>query len=377
MSIAATVVFLLAAGFVLYVLFLYPLLLWVVARSARPVRKEPIQPRVSVILAVHNGERWLRSKLESILALDYPRDLLEIFVISDGSSDSTDAIAREFAGQGVKLVRIPRQGKWAAINAGLAQVTGDVLFFTDVRQALDPQCLRRLVAPLADPAVGVVSGELVIREGETMAEANTGLYWRYEKWIRKHHAAIDSVLGATGAIYVMRRNLAVPLPPDTLLDDVYLPMAAFFRGYRLLLETSAKAYDVPASLDTEFRRKVRTLAGNYQIIRAYPGLLGPSNRMWIHFLSHKFGRLLLPFALAVCAVTGFLLPWPWSWAAVGVQGAFYFLAVLDLLVPESVSLKRLTSPVRTFVVLMAATACAAQILFVPANRFWRSSREVA
>ena len=371
MSVVAAAVFILSAGFVLHVLLLYPLLAAVLARwRPKPVSRAAIEPRVSVILAVHNGERWIERKLDSILAINYPRELLEIFVVSDGSTDATDDIAGRYAPAGVRLIRIPRQGKWAAINAGLEAATGEILFFTDVRQELDPACLRHLVAPFADPSVGVVSGGLIIRRGDTQEEANTGLYWRYEKWIRVQQSAVDSVLGATGAIYAMRRELAAPLPPDTLLDDVHLPMEAFVRGYRLLLEESAKAFDEPSSLETEFRRKVRTLAGNYQVLRAFPVLLTPANRMWLHFLSHKFGRLLLPFALILCAVSTFFLAPPWRETLLLAQAAFYAVALMDLAIPESSGLKRLTSPVQTFVVLMAATLCAAQML-LPLNRRFR------
>ena len=372
MGLVAGAVFTLSAGFVVYVLVVYPLLVAALARwRPRPVLSAPIQPGVSVILAVHNGERWLERKLESILALDYPRELLEVIVVSDGSTDSTEDIAARYVPRGIRLVRIPRQGKWAAINAGIAAATREILFFTDVRQTLERASLRRLVAAFADPTVGVASGGLVIREGDTEEEASTGLYWRYEKWIRVRQSRVDSVLGATGAIYAMRRELAAPLPPDTLLDDVHLPMGAFVRGYRLVLDESARAFDEPSSLDTEFRRKVRTLAGIYQLIGAYPVLLTPANRMWLHFLSHKFGRLLLPFALILCAASALFLDSPWSeWLLAG-QAAFYLAAALDLVVPRSSSLKRLTTPVRTFVVMMVAAVCATRILFAPARELWK------
>jgi len=372
MSLAAATLFILSAGFVVYVLLLYPLLVAALARwRPKAVHRAASQPRVSVILAVHNGERWLERKLDSILAIDYPRERMEVIVVSDGSTDTTGDIAARYAPAGIRLVRIPRQGKWAAINAGIAAATGEILFFTDVRQTLDPACLRHLVAPFADPTVGVVSGGLVIRQGDTQEEASTGLYWRYEKWIRARQSAVDSVLGATGAIYAMRRELAAPLPPDTLLDDVHLPMGAFVRGYRLLLEESAKAFDEPSSLQTEFRRKVRTLAGNYQVLRAFPILLTPSNRMWMHFLSHKFGRLLLPFALILCAVSAFFLVSPWRELLLAGQAAVYLIALLDLAIPQSSGVKRLTSPVQTFVVLMVATLCATRILFAPARDIWK------
>jgi cellulose synthase/poly-beta-1,6-N-acetylglucosamine synthase-like glycosyltransferase len=370
-----TGLFLLSAAFIVYVLVGYPLLVAVLARwRARPIRRGPIRPTVSILLPVRNGEAWIRQKLESILALDYPRDLLEVLVISNGSTDATETIVKAYEPRGVRLIRLAQAGKAEAINAGLREAHGEILFFTDVRQQLDPLSLARLVECFADPSVGVASGELFIREGETQEEADTGLYWRYEKWIRKRLSALDSLLGATGCIYAMRRELAQPLPPGTLLDDVHLPMAAFFRGYRLVLDEQAKAWDVPASLKTEFRRKVRTQAGVYQLVRAYPALLGPRNRLWVHFVSYKFGRLLLPFALLLVAASSFGLADPWRSAALAAQGCFYLMAALDLLVPEGWRIKRLTSPARTFVVLMVAALLAVSALFRPGSGFWREAR---
>jgi cellulose synthase/poly-beta-1,6-N-acetylglucosamine synthase-like glycosyltransferase len=372
----AAAVLLLSGALLLYVLVGYPALLAAIARrTARPVRKGAIRPSVSVLLPVRNGAKWLRAKLHSILQLNYPRELMEILVISDGSADQTDSIAQDLAHHGVKLIRIPAAGKAAALNEGMRQATGEILFFTDVRQRLDPEALRELVECFADPTVGVASGELVIADGETREEADTALYWRYEKWIRRRLSRIDSVLGATGCIYAMRRKLASPLPATTLLDDVQLPLGAFFRGYRVILEERAKAFDSPACLRTEFGRKVRTLAGVYQVVLRYPRLLGPSNRMWLHFLSHKLGRLLLPFALILIAASTFWLPSPWKGIAFGMQALFYALALLDPIVPQRSPVKRVTSPVRTFVVLMAAALCAVSILVVPAGWFWREPRK--
>lgn len=370
-----SVVFLLAAAFVLYTLAGYPLLLAALARMRpRPFTRAPIRPAVSILLPVYNGEAWLRCKLESVLALDYPRELLQILVISDGSTDRTGEIASEFESSGVQLIRIPHSGKAAALNAGLERATGEILFFTDVRQPLDRDALARLVECFADPEVGAATGELIILEGQTRQEADTGLYWRYEKWIRKRQSAVDSVLGATGCIYAMRRQLARSLPPGTINDDMYLPLNAFLRGYRIVLEDSARAYDVPASLRTEFRRKVRTLAGVYQIMRLLPALLGPSNRMWFHFASHKLARQLLPWALLGMAVSSLGLPAPWGQAALAAQAGFCLAAALDPLIPERHRVKPLTSPPRTFLVLMAAAALSVYAILLPVNKLWNETR---
>ena len=368
--------FLLSVAFCAYTLFGYPLLLGLLARRrARPVRKAAWPATVSVILPVYNGEPWIAAKLESILALNYPRELMEILVVSDGSSDATGRIVGGFTDRArIEFLDVPQGGKAAALNAALAIAGGEILFFTDVRQQLHPDSLANLIACFADPQVGVASGELVIRDGAGLEEASVGLYWKYEKWIRKQLSSLDSVMGATGCIYAMRRELASPLPAGTLNDDMYLPLCAFFRGLRVILDGAALAFDCPTPLASEFRRKVRTLAGVYQIVGFFPALLGPRNRMWIHFFSHKLARLLMPWAMIAAAVASFGLPAPWKAWAIGAQAAAYVLALLDACLPARFPLKRLTSPVRTFAVLMTASLCAVAIFFVPPRLLWRETR---
>jgi cellulose synthase/poly-beta-1,6-N-acetylglucosamine synthase-like glycosyltransferase len=369
-------VFFASVAFSLYTLVGYPIVLAFLARfRSRPVRREYTPKTVSVLLPVRNGERWLRAKLESLLALDYPPELVEILVISDGSTDGTEAIACEFAPcVRVHLLRVAGGGKAVALNAGLERARGELLFLTDVRQALEPKSLRNLVSCFADPLVGAASGELVIRDGTTQEEVSVGLYWKYELWLRKRESGIDSVMGATGCIYAMRRELAPPLPQGTLVDDMFLPLAAFFRGYRIILDDTAKAFDYPTALDTEFRRKVRTQAGIYQIVRLYPQLLTKRNRMWLAFVSHKLARLVLPFALLLAAGTSFALDAPWRLAVLLAQGLFYGTALVDPLVPEGLPVKRLSAPARSFVVLLAAAFCAVFVLFRPAEEVWKETR---
>jgi biofilm PGA synthesis N-glycosyltransferase PgaC len=368
---AGTAVFLGASAMLVYVIAGFPLLLAWMARYGRPILKAWEPRTVSVIVAVRNGEYFLRAKLESILALDYPRELLDILVVSDGSTDSTCRIVEEFHDRGVKLLRVPPAGKPAAVNAAIPIVRGEILLLTDVRQELAPDSLRPLIECFADPTVGVVSGTLKIRSGANRAEADIGIYWRYETWIRERLARLDSMFGATGPFYAMRASLAVPMPPEILLDDMYLPLAAFHRGYRLITEQRAVAWDHPTSRETEFRRKVRTLAGNYQILRYYPWLLGPGNRMWWLFMSYKVGRLLLPFALIAIAISSLGLPSQLRVTAIAAQAAFYLLAAVDGLVPAGSHLKFLTSPARTFSTMMIAAVCALSVFFVQPQSLWK------
>ncbi len=368
-------VFILSVVFIAYVLAGYPLLLEIWSRLfPSPIIRQFIPRTVSILLPVHNGERWMAEKLRNLGELNYPRELLDIIVISSNSTDGTAAFAREAAGPARQVIELREQGKAAALNAGLAVARGEILFLVDVRQQIHPDSLRALIARFADPQVGVVSGELIIQDGQTHEELSVGAYWKYEKLIRARQSLVGSVPGATGAIYAMRRALAKPLPRGVLVDDVFLPLCAYFQGFRVVWEPAAKAFDVPASLQTEFRRKVRTLAGVYQIAGLFPRLLIPNHRLWIHFVSHKFGRLLLPYALAATIVSSYWLPKPLSFIALGTQGTFYAIAALDAAVAGNGGFKRITSPARTFVTLMAAAFCAGSILFIAPDKLWKPTR---
>lgn len=374
----AIVIFCAAAALGLYILLGYPLLLGLIAHARpKPVAKSRQRKTVSVVIAAHNGEGFLAAKLDSVLALDYPRELLEILVVSDGSTDRTDEIVRQYAPRGVRLLRVERGGKCAALNAGIPMARNEILLLTDIRQAVAPDSLQWMVDCFADPSVGAVSGELAIRKGASHDEADIGLYWRYETWIRNRLSDIDSMFGATGPFYALRRELAVPIPPDQLLDDMYLPLAAFFQGYRLIVEPRARAFDYPTSRETEFMRKKRTLAGNYQILRTYPALLGPRNRMWFHFASYKVGRLTLPWILLTLLASSCFLPAPWRWVMLAAQAAFYMLAALDPLLPAGFPAKRLSSFARTFMAMMLAAVLGLSVFFVPPRSLWKESTVTA
>ena len=369
------IVFVASAGFLGYVLLGYPVALAVWSRlSSRPIRKEFFPHRISVVIPVRNGAKWIEGKLRSLLASDYPPDLIEILVVSDGSTDGTDEIVENFGDRRVRLLSLPGGGKATAVTRGLERVHSEIIVLTDVRQPFDNQAIRRMVSCFADPSVGVVTGELIIREGNTLEEFNTGLYWKYEKWIRRNLNKIDAMLGASGSIYALRRNAVAPIPPEVLLDDVYLPFVAVFRGFRIYFEEEAKAFDLPTSLHSEFRRKVRTQAGVYQIIGYFPGLLSPLNRRCLHFASHKLGRLLLPFALLALAASSFGLPPHWRAVALTCQAFWYSAALADFVLPEGTLLKRVTAPLRAFTVLVAAAFCALSVFVLPARNLWKETK---
>jgi cellulose synthase/poly-beta-1,6-N-acetylglucosamine synthase-like glycosyltransferase len=364
----------LAAG--AWTIAVYPLLLrvWPFRRAATVLKDPQWRATVSVVMAVYNGAHFLRAKLESILSLDYPRELMEVLVVSDGSTDQSNAIAGEYAGRGVKLIVVPRGGKAAALNAAFEHAGGEILFFTDVRQPLDRAALRELVANFADPTVGAVTGELRLLPGEAGEQADMDMYWRYEVWARKRHSEIDSLFNTTGCIYAMRRSLAGPIPADTLTDDAILPLRAFFRGYRVIFEPAAIAYDYPAVPGTEFRRRFRTLAGLWQVHARVPELSGSGNRMRFHFFSHKSSRLLLPWAILLVIAMAPLLPTAPARVLLLAAGLWLGLVALDFIVPRGFPLKRLTSPARTFFVMNAAAAAAIGVFFLPAERLWKPTR---
>ena len=277
----------------------------------------------------------LRARLDNLLAVDYPADRLQIIVVSDGSTDGTADILQQYRGR-VDSILLPQGGKASALNAGVAAARHEILVFADARQTFARDALRALVAPFADPGVGGVSGELVLDcesgGGESTIGEGVGAYWRYEKWLRRHESLVGSIVGSTGAIHALRRELWQPLPAETILDDVLAPMQAVLSGARVIFEGSARAYDrVVAAAATEFRRKTRTLAGNYQLLRLQPRLLVPFvNPVWLQFVSHKLGRLVVPYALCALLVSSAVLAGiSWFYAAA-------FVGQLALLRPRVV-----------------------------------------
>jgi biofilm PGA synthesis N-glycosyltransferase PgaC len=371
----AVIGFAACAALVIYVLIGYPLALAAWARLfPQPIRKAFRARPVSVIVPVRNGAHWVVRKLDSLLASNYPAELLDILVVSDGSSDQTNELVSTYPDARVRLLSLPPSGKATAVTVALGAVSGEIVVLTDVRQAFDPEAIRLLVACFADETIGVVTGELVIREGNSQGEFNTGLYWKYEKWIRRNLNRIDAMLGATGSIYAIRRELSVTIPAGILLDDVYVPFKAAFRGFRIYFEDSAKAYDLPTSLQSEFWRKVRTQAGVYQIMMQFPALLSPLNRRFVHFLSHKFGRLLLPFGLLGALGFSLFLPEPGRSVLIAAQLLFYGLALADPVIPQSNPLKRVSAVIRAFVVLVAAAACALTVFFRPPQQLWKETK---
>ncbi len=367
----------LSTATVVYIVAGYPLLLARVRwRTAPEVCKDlDFVPSVTVILAVHNGAKEIRAKLGYLLGLDYPKERIDFIVVSDGSTDDTDAIVTSFDDPRIRLLRVERGGKSAALNRALQVATGEILFFTDVRQPLDPRALRHLAANFADPTVGAATGELKLLRGEQGEQRDMDLYWRYEIFARKRLSAIDSLFTTTGCIYALRRSLAEPIPPDTLADDATLALRAFFQGFRIVFDPAAIAFDHPAVAGTEFRRRFRTLAGLWQLHIRMPELFGGRNRMRLHFLSHKFGRLVLPWALLSIACATIALPASSVRSVLlAAEASVLFLALINRIIPRGFPLKAISSPAQTFLTMNAAALLSIIVFFVPATRLWTQTR---
>ncbi|HKY05220.1 MAG TPA: glycosyltransferase family 2 protein [Blastocatellia bacterium] len=295
--------FWLSIAAILYTYAGYPLVIWAVGRiRSRRVNKSEITPRVSVVIACHNEAGRIEARIANILESDYPAELLETIVVSDGSTDDTVATARRCASARVRVFGYDRRmGKATALNVGMEMATGDIVVFADARQAFDPRAIKELAANFADESVGAVSGELMLDNRDTSSvSAGVGVYWEYEKWIRKSESRFNSVIGATGAIYAIRRELWKPLPASTILDDIYTPMQIALGGRRVIFEEQALAYDyLDSTTSREFSRKVRTLTGNYQLCQLMPRLLVPTSALLFQFYSHKLMRLAAPLFFLV------------------------------------------------------------------------------
>ncbi len=325
--------------FIIYTYFGYPLLIV----SARTLRSKPVhrgghELPVTVVIAARNEARRIRQRISNLFDQAYPKALLDIVVVSDGSTDDTKSVIEELQTSRVTLVELPtNQGKAAAINVGVGAACGELIVFTDARQIFAPDAVRQLVADFADASVGCVSGELFfLEDAESTVATEMGAYWKYEKLIRKAESRTGSVVGATGSIYAIRRSLFKPLPSGAILDDVLTPLAIARQGYRVLFEEQAHAFDIVSKdVSQEWTRKVRTLAGNWQMLSLEPSLLLPRrNPLWWRFLSHKIFRLLVPFFMFSVFGSSLILDGMFYKFAVIAQVFFYATAILSWLVPS-------------------------------------------
>lgn len=252
--LALVVLFWLSLALLAWTHVLYPAFAGALARVAgRHLAKGDVEPAVTVIVAAYNEEPVIARRLENLLALDYPREQLELVVSSDASSDRTEEIALQFPG--VRVVSNPRGGKVAAQDRAVRQTTSEIVAFSDANCTWSKDALRKLVRAFADPAVAYVCGQLRILDAD--GSNKEGLYWRYEMGVRDAESRLASVTGGNGSIYAVRRSDYVEVDPR-FGHDLSLPYLMVQRGRRAVYEPEAHAFEKPTPTnETEYRRKVR------------------------------------------------------------------------------------------------------------------------
>lgn len=363
----AWLVFWLCAGGVLHTYLTYPISLigWEAARGAladlrylagRRDRRRPQEPLtlpfVSLVVAAWNEADVIGEKVKNSLALEYPKEKLEIVVGSDGSDDGTDDIVSSFEDSRVRLSSAKeRAGKVSVLNRTIPSATGDIIVLSDANTMLDPAAVRKLVRHFSDPRVGCVCGRLRLYNPRK-SDYEESSYWLYESFLKLHEGKRGAVMGANGGIYAIRKSLFTPLPPDTIVDDFVIAMRCLQRGYGVVYDPEAVAVEETTEDYAKERiRRVRIAAGNFQSLGIVGNLLRPRHGFAAYaFFSHKLLRWLAPFLLVLMFLANLsLLHKTFYQATLVAQLLFYWLAVVGYAVRLPGSLGRLTSLARYFV----------------------------
>lgn len=332
--------------------------LWLASQlRRRPLHTHQHSPSVTVIIAARNEENALPRKIANLRRLRYDSGL-QIIIVSDGSNDGTELILSKNREHVVPIVLEQHQGKAAALNEAVKLATGEILVFFDVRQRIDVDAILELVLPFSDLTIGAVSGSLQIDEAESGENAALGRYWHLEKGIRTLESVSGSMVGTTGAIYAIRRELYTEMPKGTILDDVFVPMHVALKGKRVIFQDRAIAWDAfSAQRGTEFARKVRTLTGNFQLVKIAPWLITVRNPLLFRFISHKLLRLLSPFLLILILLTAAVADGFFYKTIFGLQVLVYFSSGVTTAVPSTRRFRSMAL-IHTFVTLNLAALMA-------------------
>lgn len=348
--------------FIFYTYLLYPIGIWALSRRKPLETSDPKVilewPNLTIIVAVYNEQHRVINKIRNLQALDYDQDKLRILFVSDGSTDATNQLITNE--KTVELLHyLQRRGKPYALNLALSKIHSEIVVFTDVRQKLASNSLRYLIASLLRTKVGAVSGELVHWDASNCIAEHIGLYWRYEKWIRKSESRFASTIGATGALYAIHRADYSPLAEDTLLDDFEIPLQIIRQGKRVLLDSRAIIYDeLQKDATGERKRKIRTLTGNFQAFTRNTWLFSPrKNPIFLQFISHKVFRLLVPYAMLLLLISSLFTSGLFYKITLAAQLLFYLLSFIGFLLPY-LKKYRLISFATVFIELNAAAVLA-------------------
>ena len=291
----------LAVFLFLYPFAIYPAILWLLAhREPGDAGGEPAPeslPTLALVICALNEQKVIRQKMENCLELRYPREKLAVIVVSDGSTDATADIVREYRDRGIELIEQPkRRGKIANLNAVLPTRREDILALSDANVLYNADALLHLAARFRDPSVGCVSGKVVLTDSAPELNEPTARYYSLEWLLQEKSSSLWSMVGADGAMYALRRELFRPCPEDTIIEDFIIPMSVVRQGRRTVFEPLAIGWEKgPAGLREEFRRKVRIAAGSMQgLLRGNAWPVHAPLRCWFVFLSHKLLRWLSP-----------------------------------------------------------------------------------
>jgi cellulose synthase/poly-beta-1,6-N-acetylglucosamine synthase-like glycosyltransferase len=360
----AEFLFWISVSALLYVFVGYPLLLLVLGKIAqRPgVLKTAIRPHVTLIISAYNEEEVIEEKIRNSLALDYPREKLEIIVVSDASTDGTDDIVRRYMAEGVVLKRMTvRRGKTAGLNETVPLARGEVIVFSDANVFYARDVIEKLVRNFGDPTVGCVTGNSCYLDSEASnAGKSENTYWGYERFLKIKESQIGSMVGSDGAIFAIRKDLAGPLGPDDI-NDFVTPLQIVSQGYRNVFEPEALCHEHTVSqLAQEFRRKVRIVSRSWHGLFRVKTLLNPWRYGWFSFqlVSHKLLRWLAPAFLSSIFLFSFVIGGDDGKReiALGAQIIFYSLGVLGVLLDRAMVGTRWLSFPAYFVVVNAASA---------------------
>jgi cellulose synthase/poly-beta-1,6-N-acetylglucosamine synthase-like glycosyltransferase len=296
-----------------YVYFGYPLLLYLLTWRKPPVShyQNDITPTVTLIISCYNEAVVIRAKLNNAIALDYPKDKLDVLVVSDGSDDGTDEIVREYESQGVQLIRQEgRLGKTMGLNLAMEIVTSDIVVFSDANAIYAVDAIRKLVRNFADRSVGYVMGAALYTDAHASAAAGSeNIYWRYELAIKSMESRLHSVVGGDGAIYAIRTALWEPLDRRDINDFVN-PLQIIAKGYRGVFDREARSYEETAgSYVKELSRKERIVSRSIRGLMRVKEVMNPSQTgiFALEVISHKLLRWLIPFFLALGVIGSILL----------------------------------------------------------------------
>jgi cellulose synthase/poly-beta-1,6-N-acetylglucosamine synthase-like glycosyltransferase len=376
-----------ATALIIYTYIVFPAVVFLRGRLVRrPYQTAEITPKVSMIIAAHNEARSIGAKLDNILSLDYPREQLEVIIVSDGSNDGTETIVHGYADQGVRLLALPRQGKAPALNTAVAAASGEILVFSDANSMYAPPAIRALTRPFADPEVGGVAGNQVYlpkRASTGASSAGEHSYWNFDRKLKQSQSTAGNAISATGAIYAIRRSLFQGVPLG-VTDDFATSTSVIAQGYRLVFAPDAIAYEPAAqSSGVEFGRKTRVITRGLRGVLVRRELLNPFRYGFyaLQLFSHKVLR-----RLAVFPLLGLLLVSPLLWsrgrlyklATLG-QAAFYGLGLVGwLLGGTKIGRKKIFSIPFFFCMVNAASFVAAlNLLRGKRIDFWEPQREDA